>query len=277
MIRGTGTALNYRITAGERVWISESDVDGTTVRIVDVETVQSIPLALRDHLLVRTSSAPDVYHVDGMALRKVPDWKWVTDHRLRPADTHTVAEWLIPLLPQGAPEWRMPASAWQDRMFFSRTLGRTMPYRVSLPRGYAAGSAVRYPVIYLLHGLSGRYDEWNGYGIDEVASGLVHDGKLGGVILVAPRAVSGTGWIRKVPGRHRGLHTWPGTWCSTSTTRTERSQLRQDAPSAASRWVATVRFRLPSTSRTCSRLPGHTAHRSGRVNRPRFLRLRRGV
>ncbi len=187
LIRGTGTALNYRITAGERVWISESDVDGTTVRIVDVETVQSIPLALRDHLLVRTSSAPDVYHVDGMALRKVPDWKWVTDHRLRPADIHTVAEWLVPLLAQGAPEWRLPASTWQDRTFFSRTLGRTMPCRVSLPRGYSAGSSARYPVIYLLHGLSGRYDEWNGYGIDEVASGLEHDGKLGGVILVAPQ------------------------------------------------------------------------------------------
>ena len=187
LVRGTGTAITYRIKGGERVWISQSDLDAVTVQIIDVETVQSIPLALRDHLLVRTSSAPDVYHVDGRALRKVPDWKWVTDHGLRPADTHTVAEWLVPLLPQGAPEWRMPASAWQDRTFFSRTLGRTMPYRVSLPRAYSAGSNARYPVIYLLHGLSGRYDEWNGYGIDEVASGLEHDGKLGGVILVAPQ------------------------------------------------------------------------------------------
>lgn len=36
-----------------------------------------------------------------------------------------------------------------------------MPYRIILPSGYSiSNETVRYPVIYLLHGLSGHFDNW---------------------------------------------------------------------------------------------------------------------
>ena len=47
----------------------------------------------------------------------------------------------------------------RDVRFASAALGRDMPYRVLLPAGYDS-SARRYPVLYLLHGLDGHYDNW---------------------------------------------------------------------------------------------------------------------
>ncbi len=42
----------------------------------------------------------------------------------------------------------------------SKLMVREMPYRVILPRDYEAMKTARYPVIYLLHGLGGHYDNW---------------------------------------------------------------------------------------------------------------------
>src|SRR5215208_4265132 len=44
----------------------------------------------------------------------------------------------------------------------SRLMGRKMPYRVVLPTDYdkKAENGRRYPVIYLLHGLTGHFDNW---------------------------------------------------------------------------------------------------------------------
>lgn len=44
----------------------------------------------------------------------------------------------------------------------SKLNARKMPYRVILPPGYAAkeNALKRYPVIFLLHGLTGHYDNW---------------------------------------------------------------------------------------------------------------------
>ena len=44
----------------------------------------------------------------------------------------------------------------------SKLMGRKMPYRVILPVSYGekAESGHRYPVIYLLHGLTGHFDNW---------------------------------------------------------------------------------------------------------------------
>jgi len=45
--------------------------------------------------------------------------------------------------------------------FYSPAVDRTMKYNVVLPYGYAEeGSTVRYPVLYLLHGLSQNYTVW---------------------------------------------------------------------------------------------------------------------
>jgi len=46
--------------------------------------------------------------------------------------------------------------------FKSRLVGKTLPYSVVLPSSYsvAGQTAVQYPVLYLLHGLSGHYSNW---------------------------------------------------------------------------------------------------------------------
>src|SRR5688500_14910485 len=47
----------------------------------------------------------------------------------------------------------------RDESFHSAALGRTMKYRVLVPQAYAT-SQRRYPVLYLLHGLTGDYTDW---------------------------------------------------------------------------------------------------------------------
>src|SRR3982074_897177 len=43
--------------------------------------------------------------------------------------------------------------------FKSELIGQVLPYDALLPVGYAESNK-RYPVLYLLHGLFGRYDDW---------------------------------------------------------------------------------------------------------------------
>jgi putative tributyrin esterase len=42
----------------------------------------------------------------------------------------------------------------------SKLMAREMPYRVVFPAGYKLEKEKRYPVVYLLHGLTGHYDNW---------------------------------------------------------------------------------------------------------------------
>src|SRR5437588_5377501 len=46
--------------------------------------------------------------------------------------------------------------------FKSKLIGATLPYSVVLPSTYkiAGHGSLRYPVLYLLHGLAGHYDNW---------------------------------------------------------------------------------------------------------------------
>src|SRR5918912_423774 len=46
--------------------------------------------------------------------------------------------------------------------FKSRLVGATLPYSVVLPTTYriAGHGSLHYPVLYLLHGLAGHYDNW---------------------------------------------------------------------------------------------------------------------
>jgi S-formylglutathione hydrolase FrmB len=54
-----------------------------------------------------------------------------------------------------------PASV-QTVQFQSKLVGKTLPYSVVLPTTYEqrGQEKLRYPVLYLLHGLAGRYDNW---------------------------------------------------------------------------------------------------------------------
>ena len=50
----------------------------------------------------------------------------------------------------------------QNNSLNSKLMSRKMPFRVILPRGYSANKSdgPRYSVIYLLHGLTGHFDNW---------------------------------------------------------------------------------------------------------------------
>ena len=65
-------------------------------------------------------------------------------------------------------------------------MAREMPYRVIVPFGYAAAKDARYPVIYLLHGLAGHFDNWTELTkIEEYSAAC-------GCIVVTPEG--GDGW-----------------------------------------------------------------------------------
>jgi enterochelin esterase-like enzyme len=70
--------------------------------------------------------------------------------------------------------------------FHSAALGRAMPYAIYLPPGYASASA-RYPVLYMLHGMSGTNAEWRGYGIFDQADRMIRAGELDPMIIVLPQ------------------------------------------------------------------------------------------
>lgn len=70
----------------------------------------------------------------------------------------------------------------------SKTLGATVKYNVYLPSGYDASSK-KYPVVYLLHGLWGCYEDWNKLGsMRMVADELMGTGEADEMIIVMPNA-----------------------------------------------------------------------------------------
>lgn len=87
----------------------------------------------------------------------------------------------------------------EERFFVSGTLGRTMHYYVYLPAGYDDDTTVRYPTLYLLHGIGGNADEWLGYGVREAADTLMGDGTIHPFIIALPHGEQGY-WIDQVGG-----------------------------------------------------------------------------
>jgi len=53
-----------------------------------------------------------------------------------------------------------PPANVSDHELDSKLMTRPMPYRVVLPKSYSAEKDRKYPVIYLLHGLTGRFRNW---------------------------------------------------------------------------------------------------------------------
>ncbi len=70
--------------------------------------------------------------------------------------------------------------------FTSAALGRAMPYSVYLPPDYGT-TARRYPVLYMLHGMSGTNEEWQSYGIFDKADAMIRTGDLAPLIIVLPQ------------------------------------------------------------------------------------------
>lgn len=69
----------------------------------------------------------------------------------------------------------------------SSILGAEVKYNVYLPKGYDEGE--RYPVIYLLHGLSDTYEAWAVKGrMKDVADELMNSGECRKAVIVMPNA-----------------------------------------------------------------------------------------
>jgi enterochelin esterase-like enzyme len=64
----------------------------------------------------------------------------------------------------------------------SKSLGTRRNIYVYTPAGYSPDR--KYPVLYLLHGLGGDYNEWLTYGAEEVLNNLTADGKIQPMIVV---------------------------------------------------------------------------------------------
>ncbi|HEY6046774.1 MAG TPA: hypothetical protein VIU65_09235, partial [Pyrinomonadaceae bacterium] len=58
------------------------------------------------------------------------------------------------------PIQRRSSPAVETVQFRSTILGKTLPYNVILPRDYYTSRTTRFPVLYLLHGLDGHFDNW---------------------------------------------------------------------------------------------------------------------
>jgi S-formylglutathione hydrolase FrmB len=67
----------------------------------------------------------------------------------------------------------------------SKLMGREMPYRIILPTTYKQSTNERYPVVYLLHGLMGHFNNWT----DKTRIGLGSNAR--NFIIVTPEGEDG--------------------------------------------------------------------------------------
>jgi len=86
----------------------------------------------------------------------------------------------------------------RNMQFFSRALDRDMPYFVYLPPGYEEENR-RYPVLYLLHGNSGSYEEWPAYGLIDRADRMIAAYEILPLIIVLPQG-DFSYWLNLVDG-----------------------------------------------------------------------------
>lgn len=61
-----------------------------------------------------------------------------------------------------------------------------LPFRLYLPPCYAEDTEMRYPTLYLLHGLAADDSQWDKLGADESADALIASGELPPTIIVMP-------------------------------------------------------------------------------------------
>lgn len=69
----------------------------------------------------------------------------------------------------------------------SETLNYAINARIYLPPCYGSEGDIRYPVLYLLHGLSFKEDQWERLGIATAADDLIASGAIAPLLIVLPR------------------------------------------------------------------------------------------
>ena len=72
----------------------------------------------------------------------------------------------------------------------SKVLGVKRAYTVLLPKGFDSGDTRRYPVLYLLHGMWGKNDDWVSQGrLKDVVDRLVASGEARPMVIGANRII----------------------------------------------------------------------------------------
>ena len=99
-----------------------------------------------------------------------------------------VAFCLLAAGPTGRAVAPQPEGEIQARSFPSAHLGKDLAYQLYLPPGFEATGAVRYPVIYLLHGRGDHMTAWTT--IKPELDRLIMDGRIPAVIAIMPDAPS---------------------------------------------------------------------------------------
>jgi enterochelin esterase-like enzyme len=85
-----------------------------------------------------------------------------------------------------------------DHPLYASTLSLSTSYSIMLPPGYD-GSARRYPVLYMLHGVAGDSTEWQSIGLLEAADRLIQDGKIEPMLIVLPNGGANY-WVNQASG-----------------------------------------------------------------------------
>ena len=95
--------------------------------------------------------------------------------------SHVPLRWIVPLAlicggisaPVKAQDQPKPAAqAVKTVSIDAPSIGRKTAYNILLPADYETAGDKRYPVLYLLHGLTGNYTNWAGMGAGHAAMGL---------------------------------------------------------------------------------------------------------
>ncbi len=110
--------------------------------------------------------------------------------------TATPAPSLIPAMtPTPTPA---PCAETQGRVISATIPSETLNYainaRIYLPPCYGAVANIRYPVLYLIHGLSFKVDQWERLGIATAADDLITAGEIAPLIMVLPRERKDDRW-----------------------------------------------------------------------------------
>jgi enterochelin esterase-like enzyme len=101
----------------------------------------------------------------------------------------------------------VPAGHVMLRTFHSQAIGEDRPFAVYLPPGDGRPPLRRYPVVYLLHGDPGSYQDWLNLGIAHLLDAGIASGRLSPVIAVMPDGNGGvmhaSQWANSWDGRQR--------------------------------------------------------------------------
>ena len=155
--------LTQSPTGARRVRLRSLDEAGPdpVVQLVEGVVLHTIPPELVHDTLLH--AGPDIFHAENGALRHVPSWEWIDQRGLAGDDITRLPERLLLITPRARPHGLPAGVTWMDASLKSEALATSLPYRVFLPPGYFAAEERdrRWPVLYLLHGMSGRWDEWH--------------------------------------------------------------------------------------------------------------------